>query len=56
VINYGGGVFVYFTRHLGARGDFRFLRDVGSDDEDDEGWGITDVQFSRGNVGLVLAW
>lgn len=56
VIDYGGGLFLYLTRNLGVRGDIRFMKDVGSDPTDEDGWGITDTTYKRATVGLVLAW
>lgn len=56
VIDYGGGLFLYLTRNLGVRGDIRFMKDVGSDPADTDGWGVTDTMYKRATVGLVLAW
>jgi hypothetical protein len=56
VIDFGGGVNVYFTRNLGIRGDVRVLRDVGSTDSSSSGWGVTDVTYKRAHVGVLLAF
>jgi len=56
VIDYGGGVMVYLVRNFGIRGDVRFMKDVGSDPSDDDGWGITNTTYKRVTVGVFVAF
>jgi hypothetical protein len=56
VIDYGGGVMVYFIRNFGARADIRIMRDVGSDPESSTGWGITETTYRRFTVGAFVAF
>lgn len=54
-INVGGGVMVFFTDHIGIRGDLRYFRTVGGDplDLDVE---LGDLRFWRGSGGLAVRW
>jgi hypothetical protein len=56
VIDYGGGVMVYFIRNFGVRADIRIMRDVGSDSSDKDGWGITETTYRRFTVGAFVAF
>ena len=64
VIDYGGGVSIYFAKHIGVRGDVRFLRDFGSHGCESEsivcdvtfGWGVTDNVYRRMHFGALLAF
>ena len=53
--NFGGGVMMFFTSHVGLRGDVRYFRTFG-----DVNFGpieVTDkeaVDYARGSIGLVL--
>jgi hypothetical protein len=55
VIDFGGGLNVYLTRHIGVRGDVRVMRDVGSKDNS-AAWGVTDVTYKRIHAGVLLAF
>jgi len=49
----GGGVMMFFTSHVGVRGDLRYIRTFSAVDF----LGLTEsdhIEFSRGTVGLVL--
>ena len=54
--NFGGGVFLFFSSHVGLRGDIRYFRTfealevLGIELEDSPG----DLDFTRGSVGLVF--
>lgn len=56
VITFGGGVNFYATRNLGVRADVRVFRDVGSDDDDPDGFGITNRTYKRLTLGVLLAF
>jgi len=56
VIDFGGGLNAYFTKHIGVRGDVRIMRDVGSKDDSSTGWGVTDVTYKRVTFGVLLAF
>jgi len=56
VIDFGGGLNVYFTRNIGVRGDVRIMRDVGSEEAGSTGWGVTDTTYKRVHVGVLLAF
>ena len=53
--NFGGGLMMFFTSHVGLRGDVRYFRTFG-----DVNFGpieVTDkeaVDYARGSIGLVL--
>ena len=49
----GGGVMMFFTSHVGVRGDYRYMRTFSAVDF----LGLTqsdNIKFSRGTVGLIL--
>ena len=57
--DFGGGVFLFFTTHIGIRGDIRYFRtfealdildDLGIDVDGDAG----DLDFTRGSLGFVV--
>jgi hypothetical protein len=45
--NAGGGVFVWFSTHVGVRGDLRYFRTINGDD-------LGDFNFTRVHIGLLL--
>jgi len=49
----GGGVMIFFTSHVGIRGDLRYLRTLQSVDFLANGNG-TDLDFARGSIGFLL--
>jgi opacity protein-like surface antigen len=58
--DFGGGVLMFFTSHVGIRGDIRYFRTFEALDfldieiEDDNGPG--DLDFTRGSIGFVVRW
>lgn len=54
-VNFGGGVFGFFSKHVGVRGDLRYFRAYGLKFEDLEATGLdlTHFNFWRASVGLV---
>jgi opacity protein-like surface antigen len=59
-LNVGGGVNVMFSSNVGVRGDLRYFRSLASEDDDDDvldfGLDLSEFDFWRGTVGLVLRW
>jgi hypothetical protein len=53
--NLGGGLFVFFTKNLGVRGDLRYFRAYGVDLADLAGTGLrlTNFNFWRASVGFA---
>ena len=52
-VNVGGGVFIFFTDHVGVRGDFRYFRglqDPSNDDDLDVSFGKFDFYRAYGAV------
>jgi opacity protein-like surface antigen len=56
--DFGGGVMMFFTSHVGVRGDIRYFRTFESleifdiEIEDEPG----DLDFTRGSIGFVVRW
>jgi opacity protein-like surface antigen len=61
-INVGGGLNMMFASNFGIRGDIRYFRTFTSEDDDsgsgfpDFGIDLSDFDFWRGSVGLVVRW
>jgi opacity protein-like surface antigen len=59
-MNIGGGVNVMFASNVGVRGDIRYFRafqnEDAADDFPDFDIDLSDFDFWRGSVGLVLRW
>jgi Outer membrane protein beta-barrel domain len=53
--NFGGGVFIFFTSHVGIRGDLRYFRTFGDVDFGPIETSDSDaVDYGRGSIGLVF--
>jgi opacity protein-like surface antigen len=54
-VNAGGGVMVFFSDNVGARGDLRYFRSLqGDDDEDDLDLSFGSFDFWRASVGITF--
>jgi opacity protein-like surface antigen len=62
-INFGGGVHVFFNDNVGFRGDVRYFRALGQEDDDDpeedddffdEDFGLTDFDYWRATAGITI--
>jgi opacity protein-like surface antigen len=51
--NVGGGIIVFFSDSVGIRGDLRYFRTLG-DDEEDFDFSLGDFSFWRANVGVTF--
>jgi len=58
--DFGGGVLMFFTSHVGIRGDLRYFRTFEALDfldlEIETQNGPGDLDFTRGSVGFVVRW
>jgi opacity protein-like surface antigen len=57
--DFGGGVLMFFTSHVGIRGDIRYFRTFEALDFLDieiENDGPGDLDFTRGAIGFVVRW
>jgi len=58
--DFGGGVMMFFTSHVGIRGDIRYFRTFEAVDfldlEIETGNGPGDLDFTRGSFGFVVRW
>jgi opacity protein-like surface antigen len=62
-MNVGGGVHVFFSDNIGLRGDLRYFRGLGQQDDDDpeedddfidEDFGLDDFDYWRGTIGVTF--
>jgi hypothetical protein len=50
----GGGLFLFFTSHIGIRGDLRYMRTIEAVDFLQQGTEESALDFARGSIGLVI--
>ncbi len=56
VVDVGGGLQYYFHPRVGLRGDLRFFKGVGANDDDD-GWGwVDDFNYFRATAGIAFTF
>jgi opacity protein-like surface antigen len=53
-LNFGGGLMILFSAHVGVRGDLRYLRTLQEVDFPQFGFDNKQLQFGRGTVGVVF--
>ena len=62
-MNVGGGIHVFFSDNIGIRGDLRYFRGLGQQEDDDpaedddfidEDFGLDDFDFWRGTIGVTF--
>jgi hypothetical protein len=56
-INLGGGVMGFMTDNVGFRGDLRYFRAFGEDNDNEQvDFDLSDFDFWRGTVGVTFRW
>jgi opacity protein-like surface antigen len=53
-VNFGGGLMILFSTHVGVRGDLRYLRTLQNIEFPQFGFDNKSLQFGRGSFGVVL--